>query len=255
MIDLTGKVAVVTGAGSGIGREIAHTFAALGAVVVATDLNGDGVRAAVAEMTGTAVAIAHDVTEEGDWSRVMAATRDQHGRLDILVNCAGIMMSQPFADAPIDYLRRQQRINVESVYMGMHAALPLMQNGASIINIASVYGKVGGLQFAAYSATKGAVRALSKAVAGELAASGIRVNCILPGPVATNLGASWAPPVDADGQPLTPEQGLAMWTRLIPMGRLGQASDIAPLAAFLASDLASFVTGAEFIADGGYTAV
>lgn len=256
MIELNGKIALVTGAGSGIGREISRTFAILGATVIATDLDGDSARVAAGEMTGDVETHAHDVGDEGDWARVLAAVDERHGRLDILVNCAGIMLSKPFVEAPVDYLRRQQRVNVESVYIGMHGAVPLMRaGGGSIINIASIYGKVGGAQFAAYSATKGAVRGLTKAVAAELAASNIRVNCILPGPVATNLGATWDAPLDGDGKPLSPEEGLAMWTRLMPIGRMGQATDIAPLAAFLASDLSGFVTGAEFVADGGYTAV
>ena len=124
----------------------------------------------------------------------------------------------------------------------------------SIINLSSVYGMVAGEMFSAYSTTKGAVRAFSKAVAYELASIGIRVNCVLPGPAATNLSASWEPPRDADGNLLSPEEALAPWVKLIPMGRIGTADDIAPVIAFLASDMAKFITGAELVADGGYTA-
>lgn len=256
MIRLDGKIALVTGAASGIGHEIARTFATLGAIVEASDLNEDGLKGAAADFGPDAALHRHDVGDETDWQRVMDDIRSRHGRLDVLVNCAGIMLSRNFVDAPVAWLHRQQRVNVDSVYIGMHAAIPFMRaGGGSIINIASVYGKVGGERYAAYSATKGAVRALSKAVAAELAASGVRVNCVLPGPVATNLGASWDPPTDAEGRPLSPEGALASWTRLIPLGRLGQATDIAPLVAYLASDLSAFVTGSEFVADGGYTAV
>ena len=208
--------------------------------------------AAPSELGGDVLTATHDVTSADAWHAVFGQAGAAFGRLDILVNNAGIMMSKPFADAGIDVLRRQMAINVEGIYMGMQGVLPLMR--AAIVNISSVYGKVGGAQFAAYSATKGAVRGLSKAVAIELAETGIRVNAVLPGPVATNLGASWDPPTDADGNLLTPEAALAAWTKLIPMGRLGDANDIAPLIAFLASDAAAFITGSEFIADGGYTA-
>jgi NAD(P)-dependent dehydrogenase (short-subunit alcohol dehydrogenase family) len=261
IFDLRDKVAIVTGAASGIGREIAIVFHALGARLVLTDIDLAGVQA-TAESLGTGIATCrHDVASEEDWDATIATVAQMHGRLDILVNNAGIMMAKPFADAGIEMLRRQFAINVESVYLGMQGALPLMRaardQGAgttSIVNISSVYGKVAGAQFAAYSATKGAVRALSKAVAVEMATAGIRVNCVMPGPVATNLGADWEPPRDADGNLIPPEAALAAWASLIPMGRLGETRDIAPLVAFLASDAAGFITGSEFIADGGYTA-
>jgi NAD(P)-dependent dehydrogenase (short-subunit alcohol dehydrogenase family) len=262
LTDMDDKIALVTGAASGIGREIATLFRSLGATLIVTDVNRDGVEAVAAELGGDTLALAHDVASEADWAEVFAAVGEKHGRLDVLVNNAGIMMAQPFESAGIDILRRQLRINVESVHLGMHGALPLLRAAraqgaasAAIVNIASIYGKVAGSQFAAYSATKGAVRAMSKAVAAELATSGIRVNCVLPGPVATNLGADWEPPRDADGNLIPPEAALAAWATLIPMGRLGETRDIAPLVAFLASDAAGFITGAEFIADGGYTAV
>lgn len=258
---LSGKVAIVTGAASGIGLETARLFAALGADLVLTDIDESGLAAAAEAIGGTLRTQLQDVTSEADWLRVYAFVEQNCGRLDVVVNNAGIMVARPFVEAGIEVLRRQLRINVESVYLGMQGAVPLMRRtiargarGASIVNIASIYGKVAGSEFAAYSATKGAVRALSKAVAIELAQTAIRVNAVLPGPVATNLAATWDPPTDALGNPLSPEEALAQWARLIPMGRLGMTEDIAPLIAFLASDAAGFITGSEFVVDGGYTA-
>ena len=255
---LAGRRALVTGSGSGIGRATALQLAELGAELIVTDIDG-ATAAETARMIGpSATAHAHDVASANDWTRVYAAIGD---RLDILVNNAGVMMSRRFVEAPLADLQRQQAINVDSLYLGMQGAIPLMRaaaeasgQAASIVNVSSVYGMVAGAQFAAYSATKGAVRALSRAVAHELAAQAIRVNTVLPGPVGTNLGADWDAPSDANGNPLSAEDALAAWVSLIPMGRLGEPRDIAPLIAFLASDAARFITGAEFVADGGYTA-
>ncbi len=262
MRDLAGKVAIVTGAASGIGLATGRLLASFGTRVVMTDINRDGVLDAAGQIGGDAIPLLHDVTRETDWAEVFDTVAARCGRLDILVNNAGIMVPEPFETSRIETLRRQFAINVESVYFGMRGALPLMQktreetgSSPSIINISSVYGKVAGSEFSAYSATKGAVRAMTRAVASELAAKGVRVNCVLPGPAATNLSASWEPPRDAHGNPLPPEEALAAWVRLIPMGRIGTAEDIAPVIAFLASDMARFVTGAEYIVDGAYTAV
>lgn len=259
--DIAGKIALVTGAASGIGREIAELFHAMGAKLALSDINPDGLAEVASGLQGPVLTLRHDVTSEEDWAQTYAAIGQEYGRLDILVNNAGVMMAKPFEQAGIEILRRQHRINVEGVYLGMQGALPLLRaslaqgaESTAIVNISSVYGMVGGAEFAAYSATKGAVRALTKAVAFELAKTGIRVNCVLPGPVATNLGADWEPARDQDGNILSPEAALAAWASMIPMGRLGETRDIAPLVAFLASDAARFVTGAEFVADGGYTA-
>jgi NAD(P)-dependent dehydrogenase (short-subunit alcohol dehydrogenase family) len=261
--DLEGRVAVVTGAGSGIGRATAQLLAELGVSVIATDLDQATLDITVSTLPGNSCCgLQQDVTVDQDWVRVFDLVAQRGGRLDILVNNAGVMMSHPFEGAPIEHLRRQHRINVESVFMGMQGAIPFMKQSISahgsrpsIINVSSIYGQVVGAQFAAYSASKGAVKMLTKAAAAELAMSGIRVNSIHPGPTATNLGASWDPARDVDGNLIPAETILANWQRLIPMGRLGTVGDIAPVIAFLASDAAAYMTGAEIVIDGGYTAI
>jgi NAD(P)-dependent dehydrogenase (short-subunit alcohol dehydrogenase family) len=177
------------------------------------------------------------------------------------VNNAGIMLARGFAEAPVEDLRAQYRINVEGPFVGMQTFLPLLRETAakhgakpSIINVSSVYGAVAGDRYAAYSASKGAIAMLSRAVAHELAASGIRVNAILPGPCATNLGAKHEPMRGPDGAALPLEGVLAYWLAKMPIGRMGLASDIAPVVAFLACDASIFMTGAQLVADGGYSA-
>lgn len=260
--DIDGRVAIVTGAGSGIGRATALLLAQRGATVFGTDINLTTAQETAASGDGRITAVAHDVTSETGWADLFKQVEAEAGRLDILINNAGVMMTAPFEAAPLEQLRRQQAINVESVFLGMQGALPLMKttqathaSNPSIVNVSSIYGQVAGAAFAAYSASKGAVRLMTKAVANEVAKTGIRVNSVHPGPVATNLGADWDPPKDADGNLLTPEQALAQWAALIPMGRLGNVDDIAPVIAFLASDAARYMTGTEIIVDGGYTAV
>ncbi|MEO8296279.1 MAG: glucose 1-dehydrogenase [Burkholderiales bacterium] len=262
LFDLSGRVALVTGAASGIGKETASVLARMGAQVFATDRNLAGVQATVAELAYGAVALPHDVTQPEDWQRAVEVVAAQAGRLDVLVNNAGIMLNRAFLDTTLEDFRLQQNVNVESVFLGMRTALPLMLKTAgaygaspSVINVSSVYGQVAGASFSAYSASKGAVRMLSKAVAGEMARHGVRVNSIHPGPTATNLGAGWEPPKDEAGNPLTPEQIHALWVRMIPMGRVGMPLDIAGAIAFLASDASRYLTGTELTVDGGYTAV
>jgi NAD(P)-dependent dehydrogenase (short-subunit alcohol dehydrogenase family) len=261
LFDLRGRVALVTGASSGIGRETAAVLACLGATVYATDRAEAGVRELVATLPNGAVALRHDVTSEDDWARVFEAI-GRTGRLDVLVNNAGIMLKRGFLDTSLEDFRHQQRVNVESVFLGMRGALPLMLRTASdygtspsIINVASIYGQVAGQTFSAYSASKGAVRLLSKAVANEYAKARVRVNTIHPGAVMTNLAAGWEPPRDAAGNVITPEQARANIERIIPLGRMGTSNDVAGCIAFLASDASRYVTGSELTVDGGYTTI
>ncbi|MGE4323795.1 MAG: SDR family NAD(P)-dependent oxidoreductase [Sphingobium sp.] len=256
---LEGRVAVVTGAASGIGRETALLLASIGAFVWATDRDEAGLAALAGELGPRGATARHDVASQDEWRAIVASVRAAKGRLDILVNNAGIMTNAAFLDTTLDQWRHQQAVNVESVYLGMHSALPLMCETAaahgtstSIVNVSSVYGIVAGASFAAYSASKGAVRALSKAVANEFVTKGVRVNSLHPGPTTTNLGKDWDLK-DAAGNPITEEDAAAAWLALLPMGRPGAVEDMAAAIAWLSSDAACYVTGTELVVDGGYT--
>lgn len=263
LVNLEGRVCVVTGAGSGIGRATARQLGALGAKVVITDRDETSAKETREALAGGGhIARQHDVTDVVAWNRVIEETEHLFGRLDLLVNNAGIMIKGAFADAPIDHLRRQYAINVEGPFIGMQTALPLLERtvnsagrSVAIVNVSSVFGQISGEEFAAYSASKGAIKMLSRAVAMEVATKRVRVNCVLPGPIQTNLGTDFDPPRKPDGQVMTAEEILASWAQRVPFGRMGKPREIAAVIAFLASDAAEFMMGAEIVVDGGYTAV
>ena len=260
LADLTDRVALVTGAATGIGKETSEVLVRLGARVVATDLNGDAVAAAFADCDRVITA-QHDVASPEDWDRVFEIVAEC-GRLDILVNNAGIMTAAPFLETSLEDFRLQNQINVEGPFLGMQRAVPVMlrsiaEHGAmpSIINLGSIYGKVAGGRFSAYSAGKAAVAMMSKAIANEVAALGIRVNSVLPGPTMTNLFANHPPERDQNGDIIPYDAIKARMMEKIPAKRVGMPSDIASVIAFLASDAAGYVTGTDILVDGGYTAI
>lgn len=248
---LQGRVAIVTGAASprGIGHAAAARMVAEGATVVLTDLHGPAVEAAAASIAagGAASAMALDVTRAEQWDRVIDAVISRHGRLDILVNNAGRAIMAPLAAQPVEDFDALIAVNLRGTLLGCRAAAKVMRpgGGAAIVNVASVAGVVGVPGLAAYSATKGGIRMLTKSLALELAGDGIRVNAVFPGMVDTDFFHE-----TALGDPGASD---AIRAR-IPMGRLAQAAEIAGCIAFLASDDASYATGAEFVIDGGYSA-
>ena len=251
---LAGKVALVTGAASGLGAETARRLAREGAAVMLSDVRVGDAEAVTAEIIaagGLAAFIAHDVTSEDDWSAAVTATTTIHGRLDILVNNAGIvgnqldLMTHSLAD-----WRRILAVNLDGVFLGMRAVGPVMagQGGGSIVNLSSIMGKVAMPNVTAYAASKGGVLMLTKAAAVEWAPLGIRVNSVHPGFIDTPMVANALHAA---------ENGNEMRSAIIaahPLGRLGMPREIADAVVFLASDEASFMTGAELVVDGGYTA-
>jgi NAD(P)-dependent dehydrogenase (short-subunit alcohol dehydrogenase family) len=247
------KIALVTGGASrpGLGSAIAERLAAEGAVVIVTDVDLDGAEqtaAAIRENGGVAEALKHDVSSQSDWDSVFATITAKHGRLDVLVNNAGILQVGSIdADDAVAGLHRQFEINVAGSFIGTQAAVAAMRKsgGGSIINISSIAGLVGFKASAAYAASKGAVKLFSKSVALDVAQENIRVNTIHPGIIQTNMQKA-AMGDNAENYDAVEAS--------IPMGRMGQPEDIANCALFLASDEATYVTGAEFVIDGGYTA-
>ena len=236
---LAGKIALVTGGLSGIGAAVAALFAASGARVIAADIT-----AAAGPIGEDAVAPARlDVADAGSCAALVDAIKARFGRLDILVNSAGIGADLSFLDTPVDVFDRVYAVNLRGTFLIGQAAARLMCEGAggSIVNLSSVSGMRGNLGRAAYGASKAGVVVLSQVMAVELASRGIRVNVISPGPIETPLVA------------VVHDQAIRdAWGRFVPMGRYGQPSEIAAAALFLASDAASYITGQVLAVDGGF---
>jgi NAD(P)-dependent dehydrogenase (short-subunit alcohol dehydrogenase family) len=247
---LDGKVGIVTGAASGIGAATARVLAREGAKLVLTDID-DKAGAALADELGS-VYLHHDVSEEGGWPAVIAAA-ERFGRLDIMVANAGIGIMASIVDMSLEDWRRQMAINVDGVFLSVKHCIPAMRragNGGSIVMLSSVAGLRGSAGLAGYSATKGAVRLFAKSVALECAQAGdgIRVNSVHPGIIATPI---WTKLPPGANQPMDP---YAIAVNTVPLGKAGEASEIADGILFLASEMSSHVTGSELVIDGGMTA-
>ena len=246
---LKDKVAIVTGAASGIGKATATVFAEHGAKVVVADINEDSANQTVTTIRDAgnkAIYVQTDVTTLDNTERMVQETLNTYGKLDILVSSAGIAMRLPVADLPEEDWHRCLNVNLTGVYLCAKAAIPTMQKngGGSIINLSSIYGLVGADVRAAYVASKGGVTNLTRGMALDYAEDNIRVNCICPGFVETPLVA---------GVIKTPEEYKTLADKH-PMRRLAQPEEIAYGALYLASDESAFVTGIALPIDGGYTA-
>ncbi len=252
MSRLKGKVAIITGAASGIGLSTAQLFAAEGAKVVATDISEDALARAVEEIAATgAEVLTHtlDVSSPESWKSVVADVTAAWGTIDILVNNAGIALAKGLLETELDEWNKVLAINTTGTWLGMKNVIPVMQTAGrgAIVNVSSLGGIISGAAdgaSAAYSASKGAVRSLTKHAANYFAADSIRVNSVHPGPIYTNLIKNYG---------VTKEQAADAANSILPP-HIGEASDIAYGILYLASDEAGFVTGEELIIDGGYAA-
>lgn len=245
-----GKVAIVTGAGStrGLGFATARRLAEEGAAVVLTDIEGaEETAGRITAQGGQAIAVRHDVTDERGWQEVIAATEAAFGRTDVLVNNAGITMTAPLPETSAADFRRVIEINLTGTFLGARAAVEAIRRhgeGGAIVNISSVAGLVGYAMLSGYNASKGGVRLLTKSIALECAAEGIRCNSVHPGKI-------WTGMLEEAATVLATPDTLAAD---IPLGRLGETLDIANAVLFLASDEARYITGTEVVVDGGLTA-
>ena len=264
--DCSGKIALVTGAGTGIGRACSMSLAEAGATVIVSDIDADtaaDTAAIICEKGGKARGLEQDVIDEGVWQEVIAGIADKEGGLNVLVNNAGIAIGVAVTEMSLADWQRQNAVNLDGVFLGTKHAIPLMtqSGGGSIINISSVAGLVGAGGLAGYCATKGGVRLFTKAVAIECAAgdTSIRVNSVHPGIIDTDI---WGKEISGLGQaqPGLMVEGAnrinieAFTDTVVPGGRVGQPEEIAQGVVFLASDASSYMSGTELVIDHAQTA-
>jgi NAD(P)-dependent dehydrogenase (short-subunit alcohol dehydrogenase family) len=262
---LDGKVALVTGAGRGLGARISEVLAEAGAKVMLTDiLEMEGRASAERIVAGGADASFStlDVTDENQWSTVISKTIKTYGRLDVLVNNAGIEKAELLTKCSLESFRNTMEANVTGVFLGVkHAVLAMSPggvsgHGGSIINISSIAGLIGAMAHTAYCTSKGAVRLLTKAAAVECARlnTGVRVNSVHPGLIETTMGLNLLQGFVDVGLSTNLEDAKAALVSMHPMGRLGEPDDVANAILYLASEASKWVTGAELSVDGGFAA-
>jgi len=244
---LEGKVAIITGSAGGIGSVAARRLAGEGALLVLTDADAPGAAALAQELGEGASSHAHDVTSESDWQAVVSSAHEAHGRIDVLVNNAGVFLAAPLSETTLEDFRRVIDVNVVGVFLGMRTVATVMseQRAGSIINLSSVAGLMGSPYLTAYGASKWAVRGMTKVAAKELAQFGVRVNSLHPGQIDTDMNARQ--------RERTPEL-IDKLIKAIPLRRIGTPQEIAHAVVYLASDESVYSTGSELVVDGGTTA-
>jgi dihydroanticapsin dehydrogenase len=247
---VAGKVCIVTGAGSGIGRASAIRLAEEGALVTCVDRDGDSVRATTEEIGDAAFAVTADVSDDAQVRAYTDGTVERWGRLDVAFNNAGVNLPTVFHEAPDDLIERTLAVNLKGVIYGCRAAIPhmLAQGGGSIVNTGSVNSLVSEPYLSIYAATKGGILMLSRSIALDYAKQAIRCNCLCPGWVDTPVNYAHAEMLGGL------EQVYATIDSFQPIGRPGEPREIANVVLFLASDESSFVTGSAVVADGAMTA-
>ncbi|MER6050854.1 glucose 1-dehydrogenase [Streptomyces sp. NPDC001793] len=244
MLTLQGKVALITGAARGQGEAAARLFADLGSKVVLADVLDEEGRKVAASLGDAARYVHLDVTRESDWQHALTEATEEFGRVDALVNNAGIFHMRSLENESLESFDRVLQTNLLGAFLGIQAVLPTMRSArhGAIVNVSSAAGLMGIAYSGAYSASKWALRGLTKVAALELGEYGIRVNSVHPGIIDTPMVKGIAPPAGAGNHPG------------VPLRRIGQAHEVASLVAFLVSDAASYINGAEISTDGGFTA-
>ncbi|WP_165981045.1 SDR family NAD(P)-dependent oxidoreductase [Macrococcus lamae] len=248
---LNNKVVLITGAAGGQGRKEALLSAAEGGIVIATDVNVQALETLEAELLQVSdkghMTMIHDISKEIDWQRIMSEIKERFGRIDVLINNAGIIGKvESYHNTTIEEFRRVMETNVWGTYLGMRTVVLAMkeQQSGSIINVSSIASMVG-LGLSPYGASKGAVRSMTKSAAGDFAKYNVRVNAVLPGFIETEMIKDQ----------LEQEQVHNWYMDKTPLRRIGSTDDVAPAVVFLASDESQFITGSEIVIDGGVTAI
>ena len=249
---VAGKVALVTGGASGLGRESAMLFASEGAKVAVTDINLDAGQRVAEEIGEGTIFLALDVTDEAQWVAAIDATVQAFGGLHILLNSAGIGLTKTVEELELEEWRHLHAVDLDSVFLGCKHAIPVMarSGGGSIVNISSIAGIIAGHNMAAYNSAKAAVRHLSKSVALHCARKGYNIRCNSVHPAFIDT-----PILDRHKARFGEVEALAKFARQIPLGRVGQAAEVAYGILYLASDESGFTTCTELIIDGGISAM
>ncbi|MBK3577306.1 SDR family oxidoreductase [Streptomyces sp. MBT65] len=248
---LDGRVVLVTGAARGQGEQEARLFAAEGASVVVADVLDEQGEALAKELGATYVHL--DVGEEADWAAAVATAKAAYGRIDGLVNNAGILRFNSLVDTPLEEFMQVVRVNQVGCFLGIKTVAAVMEDGGTIVNTASYTAVTGMAAVGTYTATKHAILGLTRVAALELASRRIRVNAVCPGAVDTAMSNPSRLDPDADPEEMTRALD-ELYRKLVPLGRIGRADEVARLALFLTSEDSSYITGQPFVIDGGWLA-